>query len=78
MNEKKIKIRIGKNYLRYNLENGATIEDINKKTLDYLAKIFDGEIISDHNSEEKESSIITELTIINGFSNNTIMNSLKK
>ena len=60
MNRAKIEIRIGKKFIRYNLKNGATLKDIKKEFSDWLAKIFEGEIVNDYNGEESSILIIID------------------
>lgn len=66
MKEKKISIRIYKKYARFHLENGATLKDIDKKTFEWLEKIFESEVVGDYNGAEDELTIsngITEIKI---------------
>ena len=60
MDRAKIEIRIGKKFIRYNFKNGATLKDIKKEFSDWLAKIFEGEIVNDYNGEESSILIIID------------------
>jgi len=63
MAKEKAKIIVGKKSFYGIFTKGSSLKDINGKTFEQLAEIFEGKAPDDYKGEENNDLIIAELTI---------------